>query len=132
MTSGFPVKSFITILLVVWMVVTPDDNVSADRTLRCSGRLISIGDTNSDVLEKCGEPDKIERWEEDHNTFVSKIFNYETERYEAPELVKGPIQLERWTYDLGSNRLIRYLLFEREQLIKIETGDKAGQELLPD
>ena len=96
----------------------------ADRALRCQGRLVYIGDLKADVLSKCGEPDQIEQWEENPHGYTSKIYDYEKERYQLPELIKGPILVERWTYHLGSNRFTRYLLFQNGELIKIERGEK--------
>jgi hypothetical protein len=96
----------------------------ADRALRCQGRLVHIGDLKADVLSTCGEPDQIEQWEENPHGYTSKIYDYEKERYQLPELIKGPILIERWTYHLGSNRFTRYLVFENGELIKIERGDK--------
>jgi hypothetical protein len=97
---------------------------SADRALRCQGRLVHVGDLATDVVSKCGEPDHIEQWEENPNGYTSKIYDYEKERYQLPELIKGPILVERWTYDLGPNRFIRYLFFQNGELYKIERGDK--------
>ena len=97
---------------------------SADRALRCQGRLVYIGDLKTDVVSKCGKPDHIEQWEENPNGYTSKIYDYEKERYQLPELIKGPIQVERWTYDFGANRFIRYLFFQNGELYKIERGDK--------
>jgi hypothetical protein len=97
---------------------------SADRALRCQGRLVYIGDNKADVVSKCGKPDHIEQWEENPNGHTSKIYDYEKERYQLPELIKGPILIERWTYDFGTNRFIRYLFFQNGELYKIERGDK--------
>ena len=97
---------------------------SADRALRCQGHLIYIGDLKADVISKCGKPDHIEQWEENPNGHTSKIYDYEKERYQLPELINGPILVERWTYDLGTNRFIRYLFFQNGELYKIERGDK--------
>lgn len=96
----------------------------ADRALRCQGRLVYIGDLKADVVSKCGKPDHIEQWEENPDGYTSKIYDYEKERYQLPELIKGPILVERWTYDLGANRFIRYLFFQNGELYKIERGDK--------
>jgi len=96
----------------------------ADRAFRCNGRLVYIGDPKTDVLSKCSEPDHIEQWEENPNGYTSKIYDYENERYQLPELIKGPILVERWTYNLGSNQFTRYLLFQNGKLYKIERGDK--------
>lgn len=96
----------------------------ADRALRCQGRLVTIGDLKADVVSTCGQPDHIEPWEENSNGHTFKIFDYETERYQLPERIEGPIKFERWTYELGTNRFTRYLLFQNGELIKIERGEK--------
>lgn len=99
--------------------------VSADRNLRCDGRIVSIGATQQEVLSICGEPDRRERWEVAHDSAVSKIYDEERERYIAPKLIVGPILMTRWTYDFGTNRFIRHLLFENGKLIEIRTGDRG-------
>lgn len=102
-----------------------NNSMAADRYLRCQGRLVSIGDTKEEVLDKCDHPDKRDQWEEDYNNTVSQIYDYKTERYIAPKRIKQPIQMERWTYDMGANKFIRYLYFQNGELIKIETGERG-------
>ena len=98
----------------------------ADRSLRCGTRIVSIGETSAQVRETCGEPDHLKQWEEGEGNHISQLFDYEAERYLAPKLIKGPIHMERWTYNLGSNKFIRYLYFQNGELFKIETGDKGS------
>ena len=93
--------------------------------MRCQGRLVSIGDTKAEVLDKCDHPDKRDQWEENYHSTVSQIYDYKTERYIAPKRIKQPIQMERWTYIMGPNKLIRYLYFQNGELIKIETGERG-------
>jgi hypothetical protein len=102
-----------------------NNRVEADRYMRCQGRLVSIGDTKAEVLEKCDHPDKRDQWEENHNGTVSQIYDYKNERYIAPKHIEQPIQMERWTYIMGPNKLIRYLYFQNGELIKIETGERG-------
>jgi hypothetical protein len=102
-----------------------NSSVAADRYLRCQGRLASIGDTKEEVLDKCGKPDKHDQWVEDQNSTISQIYDYKTERYMAPKVIKQPIQMERWTYNMGPNKFIRYLYFQNGELIKIETGERG-------
>lgn len=99
--------------------------MAADRYLRCQGRLISIGDTKEEVLDRCGNPNKRDQWEEDPNRTISQIYDYKTERYIAPKVIKQPIQMERWTYHMGPNKFIRYLYFQNGELIRIETGKRG-------
>jgi hypothetical protein len=98
----------------------------ADNSLRCSNRIVSVGATPAEVTDKCGEPVYVEQWEEGSESYISQFFDYETERYTAPRLIKAPLRMERWTYDFGTNKFIRYLTFQNGQLIKIETGDKGS------
>ena len=114
---------FLLIILSISLIAT---GYAGDRTLRCQSRLVSIGDTVSAVLDKCGEPDEVTRREENRKSYISQIFDYEQDRYIAPKLIKGPILVELWTYDFGPTRFIRYLRFENGKLIKIETGEKGG------
>jgi hypothetical protein len=114
-----------SLLLSLICVLLFQNNVAADSYLRCQGRLVSIGDTKAAVLGKCDHPDKREQWEEEHNGTIAQIYDYKTERYIAPKQIKQPIQMERWTYMLGSNKFIRYLYFQNGELIKIETGERG-------
>jgi len=96
--------------------------------LRCSGRIMSIGDTKSQVIDKCGEPDHIESWEEerikkDHYYSYDHYRSYEG--YREPFLVKEYVRIEEWTYNRGPTTFIRYLLFEKGRLKKINLGDKG-------
>lgn len=122
------VKRFCLLILVAPFVCfwLHADVAAGETTFRCGGGLVSIGDTTAKVLEKCGDPTKESKWEEGHNTWISQIYDYEKERYRLPELIKGPILMELWTYDLGSNKFIRYLYFANGRLIRIETGEKGG------
>lgn len=99
---------------------------ATDSSLRCDGRIVSIGALKNEVESICGTPDGIEAWEEAQGSAVSQRYDYAKERYRAPKLIIGPIHMERWTYDMGSNKLIRYLLFMNGELIKIETGDRGS------
>ena len=97
----------------------------ADRSLRCEGAIVSLGAAIREVVDKCGPPDQRESWQTSHHQYVQQFYDYEQERFILPKLIVGPIQMERWTYDFGSNRFIRYLHFLNGELIKIETGDKG-------
>jgi Protein of unknown function (DUF2845) len=115
-----------SILFSIIFVVLFQGEVAADTHLRCEGRLVSIGDTQREVLDKCENPDKRDQWEEDDNSTISQIYDYETERYIAPKRIEQPIRMERWTYNMGANKFIRYLYFQNGKLIKIETGERGS------
>jgi len=111
-------------IMMLWSLLPVHSQ--ADRTLRCSSRLVSIGDFKEQVEDKCGAPDHMYQWEYGHDTAISEIYDYERERYIAPRLTFGPIHMERWTYNFGSTRLIHYLYFKNGKLIKIETGETGS------
>ena len=117
----------ISLLLSLICVLSFQNDVAADSYLRCQNRLVSIGDIKAEVLDKCDHPDKRDQWEEDHNSTISQIYDYKTERYIAPKRIEVPIRMERWTYNMGANKLIRYLYFQNGELIKIETGERGRE-----
>lgn len=118
-------RLFLLVFLITAVLCAPNRS-TADRTFRCQGRIVEIGATKATVLSKCGEPDKIDQWEEDPDSYISQIYDYEKERYRLPKLIKGPVLMELWTYDLGFNRFIRYLYFQNGKLYKIKLGEKGG------
>ena len=115
----------ILFFLLLPSLILLNNSMAADRYLRCQGRLVSIGDTKEEVLDKCGKPDKRDQWVGDQNSTISQIYDYKTERYMAPKVIKQPIQMERWTYNMGPNKFIRYLYFQNGELIKIEIGERG-------
>jgi len=110
-------------ILSALMACTPAE---ADSSLRCDNAIVSLGATRHEVLDTCGPPDSRESWETAHNQYVRQLYDYEKDRWILPKLIVGPIQMERWTYDFGSHKFIRYLHFLNGELIKIETGDKGS------
>lgn len=118
--------SRILLLLLPFSILLCNNPAAADRYFRCQHELVSIGDTTAKVLDKCGKPDKLDRWKEFHNDSMTQIYDYKTERYIAPKEVPNPILMERWTYNLGDHRFTRYLYFQNGELIRIETGEKGS------
>lgn len=94
-------------------------------SLRCGGRLVSVGDYQNDVVRKCGEPNDIEYEEAYPDAWISQLYDYERKRFRAPHLIRGPIVRQTWIYNFGPNRLIHFLHFESGKLIRITTGDRG-------
>lgn len=96
---------------------------------RCGTKLVSEGDFKPRVLNECGEPTHIEIWHEErvYDYFApysyNDYFDRERRRYRTPILVKELITIERWTYNLGNHKLVRYLTFENGRLVLIATGE---------
>jgi hypothetical protein len=76
----------------------------ADDALRCGQRLVSVGATTAEVLDKCGEP-------QDRDELS------ETGR-------KGRVRtVSLWTYRLGPKDFVRTLVFEGGYLRRVDVGD---------
>jgi hypothetical protein len=118
-------KRAASMALTALLLAGPTGTVQADPNLRCGNRLVSVGDSQADVLDRCGQPDARSQWQ--HGGYVSRLFDPETESYRAPKLLKGPVSMERWTYDFGPNMFIRRLVFENGRLIEIETSEKGSR-----
>jgi len=78
---------------------------------RCGSRLILPGMVQEQVLELCGEPDGRTTSEERRTRWNG-----------AGEKVVEIVPVETWTYDRGSNQLVR-LTFRNGNLTRIKTGD---------
>lgn len=110
---------FLTLLLFL-LIFAGSFSALAGSDLRCSGRIISVGNTRDYVLDKCGEPTSIEkRTERSARGFRHRY----PESHEELNYVIREIQIEVWTYNLGSTQFIRYLTFRNGKLIAIRTGD---------
>jgi hypothetical protein len=117
----------IIFLLITALTLAMPPSLSAG--VRCSGEVVAEGDTTYEARQHCGDPDHIDAWEEERimRDFRRRRLD-ETDihrrgrGYREPFLVKETIQVEIWTYDWGSSRLIHRLRFENGRLTDIETG----------
>lgn len=106
--------------VVILLVVVPPA-----MAFRCGTELISVGDDKEEVRQLCGAPEHVSVWQEerifrDFSTYRSDI---QPDRNREPFLVKQQVLVERWTYNRGSHRLVRYLLFENGRLVEIASGE---------
>jgi hypothetical protein len=89
----------------------------AAHALRCGTRLVTSGDLEFQVRERCGNP----YWIETHyQTIVAG-----DERVEVAE----PIEYSAWYFNFGSHRLLVRLLFRDGRLVREETLNRGVDEL---
>jgi hypothetical protein len=95
----------------------------ADNGFRCrTGRLVSLGDRMHEVQSRCGEPDavstRVEKRKVKHRytRWVGQV------QESVVEEVEVDVPLDEWTYDLGPQSFIRYVLFENGTVIDVVTG----------
>jgi len=89
----------------------------AAHALRCGNRLVTNGDFEFQVRERCGNP----YWIEDHyQTLVAG-----DERIEVAQ----PVEYSAWFFNFGANRLLVRLLFRDGRLVREDTLDRGVAEL---
>src|SRR5262245_1732716 len=87
----------------------------AEGGFRCgTGRIVRNGETEDDVARKCGDPDAVRSWSE---TRIEAAWEngHSVERQVI-------IVYDEWKYDLGRQRLIRYVTFAQGLMIRVRTG----------
>jgi hypothetical protein len=107
----------IVVLAIVSSVMILGGTVGRVLAQDCHGRLIVIGASPWEVIERCGEP-----------TAVEDVMKYIPQRAvdptnKTPVYILVPVQQSIWTYNFGSTRLLYYLTFQEGKLIDIKTGD---------
>jgi hypothetical protein len=117
-------KIWITCMMMVTLLLAAVSHGMAS-DFSCGSKIITIGDYRYDVLRKCGEPSHVEVWEEVRlrGDFGPGLFETRIGFHRSPLFLTGPVTVEEWVYNLGSNRFIRYLRFENSRLIRITDGD---------
>ncbi len=92
---------------------------------RCGTRLVNVGDTSWEVLNKCGPPQQRDTWIEKR---IERAYRMPDLDFERPEESRVPvgvvtyITVEEWMYNPGPSQFIRILRFENNRLVRIETG----------
>jgi hypothetical protein len=115
--------SIILIVATLLFFATTDADAAS---MRCGTRLVSTGDTISDVRDLCGEPDNIEVWHRHRRVVYHCDLSAPTPGNPAcssGSYAGGGVQVEVWTYS-GAASLPRQLRFENGVLKRIETGTR--------
>ena len=116
-------RSEITFLILVLGMLMGYPIIVFSDSCRCGNKLVSVGDTKSEVLNKCGPPTWTEQRKEYRLERVYGESYYKGEELREPILSKVEVNIEEWFYNFGPNRLIQIFRFENGKLVEIETGD---------
>lgn len=97
--------------------------------LRCHGSLVSIGNTKSEVVNKCGEPEDIVYWTEERLTGNRYYYRYRHDssgekKYKSYGY-KEIVEVEEWTYNFGPHRFMRHLIFVKGRVSEFKSGRKG-------
>ena len=99
-------KTKSSLALITLTVLMLSAHTASAVSLRCKGQLVKTGDTSTEVKIKCGEPIDIEY------TGSVKVKNKFVKAY-------------RYTYVLGTGKLIKILEFEGGRLVSIVNGPRT-------
>lgn len=87
-------------------------------SLRCGTRLVTEGNTRSEVMAKCGEATEVQ-----HRSVWRQpvVWIHGRPVHVGSDMIEIPVEI--WTYNLGPNKFMRRVLFEDGLVVKIETLD---------
>ena len=107
-------KARLVSALIVLVILGSLNNAAA---LRCENRIVSSGDTSSEVLSKCGAP-TVQQTRQEEIEIFEPVFV-------GPEKVlvarRIPITVEEWTYNFGPHNLLYVLTFQNGRVVDIRT-----------
>jgi len=83
---------------------------------RCGTKLVTEGDTRSQVAAKCGEPTEVER-----RSVLREPITWIGGRAYRGGLGLTEIPIEFWIYNLGPSKLMRRIRFEDGVVVEVET-----------
>lgn len=127
-------KLLLVVLLVLGMPLA--QGLASDHHMRCGTKLVSLGDSKAEVLINCGEPLLKETIAIREDTEYSEL------RATYPLLEKNgllkekdtaaaagsksslTLPIDQWTYNIGSGKFLRLLIFQGGRLVAIEKGDR--------
>lgn len=120
-----------SIIVLIGMLLLGAEAADA---LRCGSAVVSEGDYQDEVLQKCGEPAYVDTHVVYETFYVDPEGRYRVplspdalppEHHQYPlgylRKVTQPVYIEEWTYNFGSHRLKYYLRFVDGKLREIKT-----------
>jgi hypothetical protein len=83
--------------------------------LRCGNRLVALGEPQTAIWSKCGEPDTTER------RVTYRVLSDKDSFGVVRSLVYIPVVIEVWVYNFGPRRFMQEFSFEDGRLIYIQS-----------
>lgn len=84
---------------------------------RCGNKLVSKGDSRTQVAAKCGEPTEVSAQRSVYRRPV--IWSHGRPYYLGQDFIEIPV--ESWVYNLGPHKFMRRVIFEDGVVAEIET-----------
>jgi len=115
----FRVLSLVPLLLAAAALFDAADA----EALSCQRRIISRGDPMAKVLALCGQPaQQTQRLVSRSQTIGTRIIDGQT----VFDTISATVEVSKWVYDFGPQRLMRELTFEDGTLVRIRTLGRGG------
>ncbi len=122
-------KLIIWIILALVIPVAAQGRAISEETWRCGDNIVSRGNSDQIVLSQCGEPDTIDKKEEEFfikpsESAIEKIQG----KHQEGEIVMKKITnvIETWKYNEGANGFIKILTFENGWLTSIVSSARGS------
>ncbi|VUD42427.1 hypothetical protein TDB9533_00689 [Thalassocella blandensis] len=94
-------------------------STTAAADFRCSTRLVQVGDSMDEVLDKCGDPNRV----------FNHAVNYRRASYGGypyREEYTAQTYVDVWVYKLSSGQFSRSVVFEQGEVIDIKKGSRVS------
>ena len=121
-------------LMVLFIMISV---AHSDGGMRCGSKQVSVGDSKADVLLLCGEPmmkEIVGQKENSKRIDIPLTSESDTVDNAASGNNRGTAQVRRgetvtktidqWTYNQGTGKLLKILVFEGGELVAINNGKR--------
>lgn len=105
-----------TLLTLLASVLAPATSLAAESSIRCGGGIVQVGDTQVDLLGKCGDPVLRDVVVAESGVAIVR------EEPLALDATSTTAAVEHWTFNFGPNRLVQIVTVEAGRVVRIETG----------
>ncbi len=111
------------VLLIVFLLLSIVPYAEATDACRCGNKLVSTGDTKSEVLAHCGPPAWAEERTEERVERMNGGDYYDRGVLREPVYGKVQVNVDEWFYNFGPTQFRQIFKFENGRLVSIENGD---------
>lgn len=116
-------KAQLAIICSLPLILLPPPSHS--ESLRCGTKLIHIGETKAEVVEKCGEPLAMDSYCEPIAINSIQGVQNGNNNIQNNIAINSCVDVDIWTYNPGSGKFMTNLYFSQGHLQAIRYGNRA-------
>ena len=115
-------KIWLTVVGVLAIAQFAGEDAQAAEGMRCGQRLVSTGDPQYVVQERCGPPDAVSQRMETRR--VTDVIQTPCATGMCARAVERTVEvmIEEWTYDFGKRRFLQLVQFVNGRVDRVVTG----------